>query len=99
MLKLSKLAYFSDLSEDEKIVFMDEVEKNLQGTDVHNAFLAELSRTINQNLTTSVVSQMKGSSSMKVNLILNHAAQGCVDLLERLPDEEKGTIRLMLNRE
>jgi hypothetical protein len=101
MLQGSNIAFFSDLNDDEKIVFMDEVEKNLLGSDVHNAFLTELSRTINNNLADHVANEMKKESntSTKVDLILNSAAQGCVDLLARLPAEEKGTLRLMLNRE
>jgi hypothetical protein len=79
---------------------MDEVEKNLLGSDVHNAFLAALSRTINSNMSKTVNEQLKkeGNTATKVDIILNTAAQGCVDLLARLPSEEKGTIRLALNR-
>ena len=101
MLESSKVAFFSDLNEDEKAVFMDEVEKNLIGSDVHNAFLTELSRTINNNLSAHVASVLRDESndSTKVDIILQSAAQGCVDLLARLPSEEKGPLRLMLNRE
>ena len=74
------------------MIFMDEVEKNLLGSDVHNAFLAALSRTINSNMSKTVNEQLKkeGNTATKVDIILNTAAQGCIDLLARLPSEEKG---------
>ena len=99
MLDRSDVQYFSDLSDAERVLFMDEVEKSLVSEDIYGDFMAEMGAHLSRNLALSVESEFKKKENImsKVELILKQAAEGSVGIISRLPQDQQATLRLLLN--
>ena len=78
-LKQNHIQFFSDLSGEEKSLFIDEVERSLFGDDTYRAFQGKLSRTLDETLSDDVDRELmeSGDAPMsKVDRILEKAAEG-----------------------
>jgi hypothetical protein len=101
MLARNNVQYFSDLTDAERVLFMDQVEKSLAGRDVYGNFVSEMGAQLSINMAMSVESEFKKKENemSKVELILKLAAEGTVGIMARLPEEQQATLRLLLNQE
>jgi hypothetical protein len=101
MLARNNVQYFSDLSDGERVLFMDQVEKSLADGEIYGDFVSEMGAHLSMNMAMSVESEFKKKNNemSKVELILKHAAEGTVGVMARLPEDQQATLRLLLNHE
>ena len=101
LLKQNRVRYFSDLNADEQAVLIDEVESNLASTRAYNAVKTEISSLLHDGIRADVEEELAaaGNRKSKLQLILDAAAEGATRLLEELPMEQKGMLRLMFHCE
>ncbi|CAM9748338.1 unnamed protein product, partial [Sphacelaria rigidula] len=107
VLKSHGLGHFSDLCEAEQTTLLEEAHRALIAEDnpVYQAFEAHISKSMDAEIAKEArVSQNEHGArdgtdeALYLKHILEMAAEGAVSLLNQLPREHLGSLRLMLNQ-
>ena len=96
----SHVSYFTELTDSEKILFLDRAAKLVQDGSAHRNFVQRVSGVVDFNLNEDVVSQKlmdPANTRTKTELLLSEASATCVALLQRWPDL-KSKLYTCLNR-
>lgn len=82
------VSYFSDLSESEKILFLDRAAKLVKGSSRHNNLVATASAKLDQHLNEIIMDKLMDplNSKTKTELVLESACDACSVLLQKWPD-------------
>lgn len=82
------IAYFSDLSESEKILFLDRAAKLVKESLRHKNLVATTSAKLDQHLSESIMDKLMDplNSKTKTELVLESACDACSVLLQKWPD-------------
>ncbi|XP_063713291.1 uncharacterized protein LOC134841318 isoform X2 [Symsagittifera roscoffensis] len=95
----SHVAYFTDLTDAEKSLFMDRAAKSIQHSDNYKRMTQKVSYTLDRHLSNEVARELLEEDPVetKPELVIEHVREGAVCLLKRWP-EMKGKVFRCLNQ-
>ena len=99
-LEQNHVRFLSDLSEDERMMLVDEIEKSLDQEYVYMSFQKLLSDTVSNSITEEVKSELETNpgSMTRTELVVSKASSGTVKLLKEMPGN-RATLKLLMNQE
>ena len=82
------VSYFSDLTESEKVLFLDRGAKLVGSSVRHNNLVATVSAKLDQHLNESIMDELMNplNNKSKTELVLESACDSCSILLQKWPD-------------
>ncbi|CAM9327817.1 unnamed protein product, partial [Choristocarpus tenellus] len=110
ILKSHGLGHFSDLQSAEQVALLEEAQREmmLAGSDVYRAFEVQFSKIMDTEIAKEARRMIlhegighkadEADEALYLERILDIAAEGAVCLLQDLPREHMGSLRLMLNQ-
>ncbi|XP_031550753.1 uncharacterized protein LOC116288150 [Actinia tenebrosa] len=82
------VSYFSDLTDSEKILFLDRASKLVRTSFRHSNLVARVSAILDQQINDGIMEELMNPSNKKpkTELVLDSASDACADLLKKWPD-------------
>eukprot|EP00397_Hematodinium_sp_SG-2012_P012240 GEMP01012404.1.p1 GENE.GEMP01012404.1~~GEMP01012404.1.p1 ORF type:complete len:535 (+),score=120.22 GEMP01012404.1:61-1665(+) len=99
-LRRHDVSHFSDLSDVERAVYVDEAHESLRNDPEFHAFQYELSVAVDYHLVHEMDDALSGiDERAKLNILLSKASQGALAILQRLPEQSSSKfLRGLINR-
>jgi hypothetical protein len=82
------VSYFSDLTDSEKILFLDRASKLVRTSLRHGNLVARVSSILDQQINEDIIEELMSPSNTKskTELVLDSACDACSNLLQKWPD-------------
>lgn len=82
------VSYFSDLTDSEKILFLDRASKLVRSSLRHSNLVARVSAILDQQINDGIMEELMNPSNKKpkTQLVLDSASDACANLLQKWPD-------------